>query len=154
MLDRNCKICGKAFKVPKSYGDRRGFYCSSKCYGVSKEGKPSWNKGKKTGLVPKTAFKKGDKRITGTNNWNWKGGIRKCLKGYVWLYRPKHPLCQKNNYVKRSRIIMEKHLGRYLTPTEVVHHINGIKHDDRIANLELFLNHSKHAKFHMLLRYK
>lgn len=30
--------------------------------------------GKKTGRVPKTAFKKGDSRF-GVNHWNWKGGV-------------------------------------------------------------------------------
>lgn len=34
-----------------------------------------WNKGKKLGFIPKMAFKKGDKRITGSKNPAWKGGI-------------------------------------------------------------------------------
>ena len=74
----------------------------------------------------------------------WKGGSR-VNRGYVGIYMPSHPASKGNGYVLEHRLVMEKHLGRYLHRKEVVHHINGIKTDNRIENLEL-TNNSEHVK--------
>jgi len=88
----------------------------------------------------------------GKNNPNWKGGEKKDGRGYILIWKPDHPHSTKQGYVKRARLIMEQHIGRYLEPGEVVHHKNEIRDDDSIENLDLFSNNGKHIIFHFLSR--
>ena len=74
---------------------------------------------------------------------NYKGGqLRK--DGRITIYFPEHPYCGKDKHIFRARLVVESHIGRYLLPSEEVHHINGILSDDNYDNLQI-LSHSEHA---------
>ena len=92
-------------------------------------------------------FKHGH-NATGENNYAWKGGRNTNGIGYITIYSPNHPYRDKRGRVYEHRLIMEQHLGRYLLPTELVHHKNEIVTDNRIENLQL-MSKKEHQQHHM-----
>jgi hypothetical protein len=67
----------------------------------------------------------------------WTGGRHLDAHGYVQVCLIDHP-SSSSGYVPEHRLIMESVIGRYLLPNENVHHINGVRHDNRPENLELW----------------
>lgn len=82
-------------------------------------------------------FKKyGDPGISGKINT---GDSRiKMSSGYIKVYAPDNPMANCDNYVLEHRLVMSETLGRPLRSFENVHHINGVRWDNRIENLELW----------------
>lgn len=118
-----CPICRKNFKA-----NRKQKCCSPKCMG-------------------KYYTKNGSK--SGINNGMYKGG-RIERNGYVFILKPEHPNAYKR-YVQEHHLKMEKKIGRYLKPNEIVHHINEIKNDNRIENLQL-MTRNEHDRLHCIER--
>lgn len=111
-----CKECGKKRYVQRSYILKPWF----------------------TGLCQICARKS----RRGKDNPSWKGGFSRTAQGYVdiRLYPddPYYVMASTHwHYCREHRYIMAKHLGRCLASNEAVHHINGIKDDNRLENLEL-----------------
>jgi len=72
---------------------------------------------------------------------HWKGGRRHHL-GYVMvLLETDHPfhdtMANDAGYVLEHRLVMAEFLGRPLTPTETVHHIDGDRSNNTLSNLQL-----------------
>lgn len=113
-----------------------GVFCSDRCSRIGRRGrKLSFTKeGKRRALLVKT----------GSNNYGWKGGISKHSGGYILEQCKNHPR-QIKGYVLQHILVVERKMGRYLKKDEEVHHINGIKNDNRIENL-LVCNRQDHIR--------
>lgn len=83
---------------------------------------------------------------SGVNSFGWKNGKTKHHAGYMLISTSDGKIRQ----MLEHRYVMEKHIGRKLKKKEVVHHINGIKTDNRIDNLALYKNQSEHIKNHVI----
>jgi len=141
IMVKKCKVCNKPFKTyPYMIKQGYGKFCSSKCYGVSIKGTPN---------SPKTQFKKGCKKLLTAYKWGkkdkhpkWKGGKYINKDGYILIRVGK-------KYIFEHRLVMESYLKRTLYKYEVVHHINEIKTDNRIKNLQV-MTRKEHNKLHKL----
>jgi len=99
---------------------------------IVNKGRVPWNKGLK-------GVQSGEKAA------HWKGGIYNAGgTEYLYQYSPTHPNATKDGYVMQHRLVMEEKLGRLLEKYEIIHHINGLKDDNRPENLEVHtrLSHS------------
>lgn len=97
------------------------------------------------------------KRGGATREWNgsWKGGARINKDGYRELLVLDHPFARsrwkrgvfrREGYVLEHRLVMEHILGRFLLPTEVVHHKDKNKLNNSPDNLELFSTNAEHLR--------
>jgi predicted RNA-binding Zn-ribbon protein involved in translation (DUF1610 family) len=66
---------------------------------------------------------------------------------YNYMKVKAHPNATKHGYVLEHRIVVENHLNRILDKSEVVHHKNHNKKDNRIENLEVMIL-NEHATLH------
>lgn len=82
------------------------------------------------------------------HGWTWKG-IKRSKQGYIYVLldsnNPMYSMAFGRGYIPEHRLVMARHLNRCLAKSEVVHHKNGIRDDNRIENLELLPSAQNHT---------
>ena len=143
---KKCLTCQKEIFGPNWLVKIRQF-CSNKCRGLYFRGKslsPETQIKKGQRLSKRTEFKKGGN--LGKDHPRWKGGRWLMKNGYIAIRNINHPRAMANGYVYEHVLVAEKKHGRPILSTENVHHINGIKDDNRPENLVVCQTFSDHMR--------
>lgn len=88
-------------------------------------------------------------KLKGALNPNWKGGRSKQPSGYIVVYAPEHPKATKKGYVREHILVWEQTHNKCLPDGWVIHHLNGIKHDNRPRNLVAIPKGKHHFNMHL-----
>lgn len=76
---------------------------------------------------------------------DWVGGRSIDLDGYALVAAPTgHPTARTTGTMLEHRLVVERKLGRYLQPEEVVDHIDGLQLHNDPSNLRVFADNSAH----------
>lgn len=147
MVTLTCQNCGKQFELKACetrVKENKVHYCSAKCR----------DDARRTGN--KIKCRNCGELFYSTRN-------RFCCKHCASEYKSKnceHKIYFENGYVckyvkgynkkgnvKMHRAVMEEHLGRRLSPDEIVHHIDGDKTNNDISNLDV-MPRGEHSSLH------
>ena len=71
--------------------------------------------------------------------------------GYVRVLSGNHPWPRKYHYIFEHVMVIESHLGRRMAQGETIHHKNGDRADNRLANL-ILMNRGRHMSQHAKTR--
>lgn len=89
----------------------------------------------------------GYRGLFGSAHPAWKGGTQIDRDGYLRTYDPAHPWPRRGGYVLEHVRRMELRIGRRILVTETVHHKDGDRNNNDLANLALF-SRGEHSRIH------
>ena len=109
-----CEVCG-AIVIGKKRADRNAYYYPKRCIACH-----------------------GFKHRSAEKHPKWTGGRHTTKDGYVSVHvSASNVRGEKSGRLLEHRLVIENHSGRKLGAEEIVHHLNGIRDDNRLENLEI-----------------
>ena len=148
LRDFICVVCGKKFQRKVSLSsikNGRGKVCSQECkakwYSVVLR-KGRYKKCARCGKMfwVRPSEEKRNKKYCSYECFFPDGKGKSISSDGYYVYSTK----------KVHRFLMEKHIGRKLLPTEIVHHINFDRFDNRIENLRI-MSRKAHSRLHLCI---
>jgi hypothetical protein len=141
-----CATCGTEVKrSPSRVARTRATYCGHRCAGAAKAAALVANRYDWTGRQAKPRY--------GPDNPAWKGGVtyKRTRGNYIG---PRYVRCppewlamvRADGYIAEHRLVMAQWIGRPLTRTECVNHINHNPRDNRQENLDLWPTNGDHKR--------
>lgn len=77
----------------------------------------------------------------------WNGGRSRTSRGYTLVFSPAHHRADSRGYVLEHILVFENATGISVPEGCCIHHLNGVKDDNRIENL-CMMTHSAHTTMH------
>ena len=133
-----CSICGvRILRCLNQYERSERHYCSKPC---QVEGWSRWHTGKNH---PRYIGRRRENGYITVRLEEFSGRALELAESMVCSKAGQHA-----RYVFEHRIVMAIQVDRPLVSEELVHHINGVKDDNRPENLELTQTNGGHIKLH------
>lgn len=149
-LNCKCEYCGKLFHMkPYQKSKIKHLACSKEC---SIELRRLYSSGENNHQYG----------LRGELNSSWKSNSRISSHGYRLIRSPDHPFRNIDGFVFEHRLIAEQYLltdnnsieinnKKYLSPSNIVHHIDFNRLNNDVPNL-CIMNLKEHTKFHSLYK--